>query len=89
MNLSVPQLQALVLAATLAPSSHNTQSWLFRLEGQVIKSLTDRTRALPVNDPDDVINLSASILMAIALVAYGIQLMPSERREGVASGKYD
>ena len=33
MNLSVPQLQALVQAATLAPSSHNTQPWLFRLEG--------------------------------------------------------
>ena len=53
MNLSVPQLQTLVQAATLAPSSHNTQPWLFRLEGQVIELLADRTRALPVNDPDD------------------------------------
>lgn len=53
MNLSVPQLQALVQAATLAPSSHNTQPWLFRLEGSVIELLADRTRALPVNDPAD------------------------------------
>jgi nitroreductase len=53
MNLSVPQPQALVQAATLAPSSHNTQPWLFRLEGTVIELMADRTRALPVNDPDD------------------------------------
>jgi hypothetical protein len=53
MNLSVPQLQALVQAATLAPSSHNTQPWLFRLEGSVVELMADRTRALPVNDPDD------------------------------------
>jgi hypothetical protein len=53
MNLSVPQLQALVQAATLAPSSHNTQPWLFRLEGQAVELLADRTRALPVNDPED------------------------------------
>jgi len=53
MNVSLPQLRALVQAATLAPSSHNTQPWLFRLEGEVIELLADRTRALPVNDPDD------------------------------------
>lgn len=47
MNLSAPQLQALVQAATLAPSSHNTQPWLFRLEGTVIGLLADPTaRAL-------------------------------------------
>lgn len=49
----VPDLQALVQAASLAPSSHNTQPWLFRLEGWTIDLLADRTRALPVNDPDD------------------------------------
>ena len=53
MNPSIPQLQALVQAATLAPSSHNTQPWLFRLDGPVVELLADRTRALPVNDPDD------------------------------------
>jgi nitroreductase len=46
-------LQDLVRAATLAPSSHNTQPWLFRLEGQTVELLADRTRALPANDPDD------------------------------------
>jgi hypothetical protein len=47
------EIQTLVQAAALAPSSHNTQPWLFRLNGCVVDVLADRTRALPVNDPDD------------------------------------
>lgn len=47
------ELRALVQAASLAPSSHNTQPWWFRFEGGAIELLADRTRALPVNDPDD------------------------------------
>lgn len=47
------ELRALVQAASLAPSSHNTQPWWFRFEGSAIELLADRTRALPVNDPDD------------------------------------
>lgn len=45
---------------------------------------------LLIATPDGVelINLSASILMAIALVPYGIELMRSEPREGVASGDH-
>lgn len=48
-----PDLHGLVQAAALAPSSHNTQPWLFRLRGGSIELLADRTRALPVNDPHD------------------------------------
>lgn len=77
MNLSVPPLQALVQAATLAPSSHNTQPWLFRLEGQVIELLADRTRALPVNDPDDrelTISCGCALLnLRVAAAAAGLQ----------------
>lgn len=76
MNLSVPQLQALVQAATLAPSSHNTQPWLFRLEGEVIELLADRTRALPVNDPYDrelTISCGCALLnLRIAAAAAGL-----------------
>jgi len=43
----------LVGSAVLAPSSHNTQPWVFRVRGPRIDVLADRTRALPVNDPDD------------------------------------
>jgi nitroreductase len=44
---------ALVQLACLAPSSHNTQPWRFRITAAGIDLLADRTRALPVNDPDD------------------------------------
>ncbi|GAB0154338.1 nitroreductase family protein [Marinobacterium sp. BA1] len=48
-------LHALLQQAVLAPSSHNTQPWLFRLNEteQVVELLADRQRALPVNDPDN------------------------------------
>lgn len=45
-------IRPLIEAAILAPSSHNTQPWIFRL-GNTIELLADRTRALPVNDPFD------------------------------------
>ena len=44
---------ALVGAAVLAPSSHNTQPWRFRTSDSAIDVFADRTRALPVNDPED------------------------------------
>jgi nitroreductase len=43
----------LVGRAILAPSSHNTQPWRFRVRGSCIRLFADRTRALPVNDPFD------------------------------------
>jgi nitroreductase len=43
----------LVAAAVLAPSSHNTQPWAFRIAGGHLELRADRTRALPVNDPRD------------------------------------
>ncbi|MBN1633383.1 MAG: hypothetical protein JW917_04375 [Ignavibacteria bacterium] len=39
--------------AILAPSGHNTQPWLFKITKNGIKLFADRTRALPVIDPDD------------------------------------
>lgn len=47
------QALSLVRAAVLAPSSHNTQPWIFRVGDSRIDLFADRTRALPVNDPDD------------------------------------
>ena len=37
--------------AILAPSSHNTQPWLFRLQGHELELIADLNRALPVTDP--------------------------------------
>ena len=39
--------------AVLAPSSHNSQPWWFRVVGDHVDVYADRTRALPVVDPDD------------------------------------
>ena len=46
-------LLEIVRYATLAPSSHNTQCWKFRIEEQAISILPDLSRRCPVVDPDD------------------------------------
>jgi hypothetical protein len=46
-------LMELLQSAIQAPSSHNTQPWFFRLYDDAVDLYADRTRALPVNDPDD------------------------------------
>lgn len=47
------QLRGLVHYATLAPSSHNTQCWKFRIADQAIFILPDLSRRCPVVDPDN------------------------------------
>jgi len=47
------QLRFLLSFAIQAPSGHNTQPWLFRLNEDHVDLLADRTRALPVVDPYD------------------------------------
>jgi len=47
------RLRYLINYAVLAPSSHNSQPWLFRIVGEEIELYADRTRALPVCDPND------------------------------------
>lgn len=49
----VALMRALVRYATLAPSSHNTQCWRFRLQDRAIAIEPDLTRRCPVVDPDD------------------------------------
>ena len=46
-------LRELVRYATLAPSSHNTQCWKFRLQGRSVSILPDFSRRCPAVDPDD------------------------------------
>jgi hypothetical protein len=47
------QLRHLLHYAVVAPSGHNTQPWRFRVTGDGVELFADRTRALPVVDPDD------------------------------------
>ncbi len=69
------QLEFALRYVVLAPSSHNTQPWLFRIEGDAIEVYADRTRALAVCDPDDrqlVISCGAAVFHArIALRHFG------------------
>lgn len=61
--------------AVLAPSSHNSQPWLFRLRGGALELLADRSRALPVVDPHDrelVISCGAALShLRVALRRFG------------------
>lgn len=47
------KLRFLLEYAVLAPSSHNSQPWLFRLAADHVDLIADRSRALPVIDPQD------------------------------------
>ena len=47
------QLRHLLHYAVVAPSGHNTQPWLFRVTNDGVELFADRTRALPVVDPED------------------------------------
>src|SRR5690606_33728187 len=50
---SLEQLRYLLNYAVVAPSGHNTQPWLFRSIGDGVELFADRTRALPIVDPED------------------------------------
>jgi hypothetical protein len=70
--------------AILAPSVHNTQPWLFRIVSDGVELYADRTRALPVVDPDDrelIMSCGAALFnLRIALHHFGyeapIQIFP-------------
>lgn len=46
------KLKFLLNYAVFAPSSHNTQPWQFKIADDAIELYADKTRALPVADPD-------------------------------------
>ena len=46
-------MRELVRYATLAPSSHNTQCWKFRVQERSIAIEADLSRRCPIVDPDD------------------------------------
>lgn len=66
----------LIEAAVQAPSSHNTQPWVFGIEPGAVSLYADRTRALPVNDPYDrelTISCGAALFnMEVAAKARGV-----------------
>jgi len=46
------KLAWMVRWAVLAPSGHNTQPWIFRIDDGTLELYADRTRSLPVADPE-------------------------------------
>lgn len=80
------QLHFLLNYAVVAPSRHNVQPWLFHVEGQTVESYADRSRALPVADPDNrelIISCGAALAnFLIAARHYGfapvVTLLPDE-----------
>jgi hypothetical protein len=67
----------LVRCASLAPSSHNTQCWTFRLQQNAITIAPDLSRRTPEVDPDDhhlYVSLGcATENLAQAALAHGLQ----------------
>ena len=55
--------------AVLAPSSHNSQPWLFHVDGSAVEVYADRTRRLPVVDPDD-----RELVMSCGAALYNLRL---------------
>jgi nitroreductase len=88
---------ALIADATRAPSSHNTQPWLFRATSDSVELHADRTRALPVNDPHDrelVISCGAALANLCAAARHHhyeptVELLPSDDRDHLATVHLD
>jgi len=69
------RLRFLLNYAVLAPSSHNAQPWLWKMNGETVELHADRSRALPIADPDDrelIMSCGASLLhLRLALRHFG------------------
>src|SRR5690242_16693339 len=77
LGLPATAVEAALRAAGRAPSLHNVQPWLFRVESDVIELHADPTRRLPATDPEDrELRLScgaALFNLRVALQAAGVQ----------------
>ena len=69
------KLRFLLNYAVLAPSGHNTQPWLFKVSNDEVELYADRTRRLPVVDPEDralIISCGAALFyLRVAIRRFG------------------
>jgi nitroreductase len=68
------QIKSLLSYAILAPSSHNTQPWRFKITDGAVSMFADRMRALPANDPDDrelIISCGCALMNLRVAAAHG------------------
>ncbi len=66
---NLEKLKFMLHYAILAPSSHNTQPWVFKVIDNVIELYADRTRALLMVDPDD-----RALIISCGAALYHLQL---------------
>lgn len=88
------QLKFMLSYAILAPSSHNTQPWLFKIMGDnTIELHADRTRGLPLVDPvDRELTISCGGALSHLLIAirhfgyaYELELFPDSNNKDLLS----
>jgi hypothetical protein len=85
------RLRFLLQWAVLAPSRHNTQPWLFEIEGAELRIHADPRRSLPVADPDGrqlVMSCGAAVVnLRLAAAHFGhatsLEVMPGHRPDGL------
>ena len=81
------RLEFCVRYAVLAPSGHNTQPWRFKIERDTVELWADRSRALPVIDPEGrelAISCGAALFhLRLAIRHYGhageVEILPDPR----------
>jgi nitroreductase len=87
-SLTGDQVRSVLVAATAAPSLHNSQPWRFRCTPTVIELHADPTRGAPAADPDQrelLLACGAALLnLRLAIRALGVhpavRLVPEPRR---------
>ena len=80
------KLRFFINYAILAPSSHNTQPWLFKVVDNTIELYADRTRGLQVVDPEDrelTISCGAALFHLLLAIrhfgfTYKLEILPNE-----------
>lgn len=80
------KLWFLLKFAVLAPSSHNTQPWRFRIQGSEVELYADLTRSLPIADPQHrelTISCGAALFhLRVAIRYFGyssqVELLPNQ-----------
>jgi hypothetical protein len=56
-------------AASRAPSHHNAQPWVFRVLAREVEVFADRSRRMPIVDPDD-----RQLLIGVGAAVYGVRV---------------
>ncbi len=83
--------------AILAPSSHNSQPWIFKIpQKDIVELYVDRTRSLPIEDPDDrlmTISCGAALCnlqLTLEYFGYGheIKLLPNGENDDLIAQIY-